>query len=106
MKRDYPENLIPMLVDGKVQPINGRVLVKVVHMQDIHTGGLILQTNTMRTAPYHEIIAVAEDIDDPRLKPGALCLFATTSADFADHTQGAECPYTLVKQEHIIAVEL
>lgn len=123
MPREYPASLVPGLVDGTVKPKNGRVLLKAVTWSetdemaekiarirgvtveevradmgvDVSAGD---QGKMVRAAPYHEVVAVAEDVEDPDIVPGALCAFVTASADFAQ-----DKTFVFVKAHHIIACE-
>ena len=102
--RSYPDDLVAGLLDGSVVPKNGRILCKAVTRHELRESSIILpegvQATEVRTAPFHEIVAVADDVEDPDMRPGALCQFVSAAADFAQDKQ-----YVFVKATHIIAVE-
>ena len=123
MSREYPESLVPGLLDGSVKPKNGRVLLKAITSYE--TDEMIArvarvrgvpveeaakemgvdlsaanQGAALRQAPYHEVVAVADDVDDPDIRPGALAQFVSAAADYAQDKQ-----YVFVKAHHIIACE-
>jgi hypothetical protein len=124
LREKLPESLVPALLDGRVKPKNGRVLVKAVTWEQTDEMaakvarirgvpveevaaemGIDLSAANdgrhIREAPYHEIVAVADDVDDPDIRPGALCQFVTAAADFAKDKR-----YVFVKAAHIIACEV
>lgn len=105
MPRDsYPESFVQHILDGKARPKNGRVLLRAVTRSEVRKTSIIVPDSAMpteqRQAPYHEIVAVADDVDDPDIRVGALCQFVSAAADFSG---GKE--YVFVKAAHIIACE-
>lgn len=123
MSREYPASLTPLIVEGRAKCKNGRVLIKAV--TSFETDALVAkvarvrgvpveevakemgvdlsaanQNAMIRQAPYHEVVAVADDVEDPDIRPGALVYVVSAAMDFADTQE-----YTFVKASHIIACE-
>lgn len=101
-KKQYPKNLVAAMKRGVEPPMNGRVLLRAVTMQEIHgeRTGLVLREGDLREVAYHEIVSVADDVEG-KFFPGDLVLHVSAAADLANHLD-EDCPYILVPAKHIL----
>lgn len=125
MRREYPESMVGMILEGRAVPKAGRILCKAITEFETdslaakvaHARGVSLEeaaagmgldlsaadpTKHVREAPYHEVVACDPKVteEDPDIRPGALVKFVTAAADFAKDKR-----YVFVKAGHIIACE-
>jgi len=89
--------------DNKIQPINGKVLIKRLEEKEVKKGSIIIPDTAKEKPQQGEVIAAAKKLDgkDADVKPGDIILFGKYSGTEIE-INGEE--YLIMPAEDILAI--